>query len=77
MSRRRAIALPASEESHNRHSMAVPESKVCLQPRHYCTGFRTRLELAALRETVMRRQPAKVSGSFARFCFYVVKVCLK
>jgi hypothetical protein len=72
-----AIALPAFEKRHNRHSMAMPESKVCLEPRHHCTGFHARLELAALRETVIRREPAEVSGAFARFCLYVVKVCLK
>ena len=74
---RRAIALLAFEERDDGHRMAMSEAKVRLQPGHHRTRFHPRLELAALREAFVRREPAEVGGGFACFRLDVVEVGLK
>jgi hypothetical protein len=54
----------------------MPETEVRFQPGDHGARFHSRLELAALRETLFRREPAEVRGALAGFRLYVVEVCL-
>lgn len=65
------------EEHHNRHRIALPERKVGLEPGHHGTRFHTRLELAAHREPLIRREPAELRGALTRFPLNVLEKGLK
>jgi hypothetical protein len=55
----------------------MPETKVCPEPGHHGARFHARLEHAALRGTLIRRELTEVRVGFAGFRFDVVEVGLK
>ena len=73
----RPVTLLAFEESHDRHRMAVPEAEVRLEPGHHRTRLYTRLELTALHETLVGREPPEIRGALTGFRLDVVEVGLK
>jgi len=74
---RLAVALLAFKECHDRHRVAMPERKVCLEPGHHGTRFHSGLELTAFGKTFVCREPTKVRGPLAGFRSDVVEVGLK
>jgi len=57
------------EERLDRHRMAMPETEVGLEPCDHGARFHARLELAAHCETLVRREPAEVSGALSVFAW--------
>jgi hypothetical protein len=71
------VTLLAFKERHDRHRVAMSEPKVCLEPGHHRTRLHARFELAAHRETLIRREPAEVGWALAGFRLDVVEVGLE
>jgi hypothetical protein len=71
------LNILAFEERHDRHRVAKPKTEVGLEPGEYGASLHARSELAAHRETLIRRGLAEVRGTLARFRLYVAEVGLK
>jgi hypothetical protein len=72
-----SVILLALEERHDRHGVAMPEREVVLEPGHHGARFHAGFKLAALRETLLRREPAEVHRTLAGLRLNVVEVGLK